>query len=667
MNSKPLKKDLNHQDFIKMPSLKTNLLLGFILIFSALQGQMKSTNADSSFDNLFYVRAAQQYQYMVDKGNDSQHVLERLADAYYFNTDMENAVKWYGKLFSKYEKEVTKEYAFRYVHALKGTGKYDLAKALMKIYEKRTDTTKFEVAQLQNNDLSLDEIMDKQPQFFVSNLAINSEVADFGPAFYKDKIVFASSRDSLVFETRVYQWNRQPYLDLFMADTIELGSDLTEVLPFSEILNTRYHEAGVAFGPEGNTVYFTRNNYTNRDLQRDEEGTNHLKMYRSELRGGEWTEAEELPFNSENYSVGQPALSPDGRFLFFVSDMPGSIGGTDIFMLEIMEDGTYSQPMNLGPQINTSGREMFPYITEEKIYFASDGHLGLGGLDVFESDLSADGFGPVMNLGSPLNSKKDDFAYIVKESANRGYFSSNRAGGKGDDDVYSFQRLEEPCIQTVKGTVVRKANAQPTVDVKVMLYSPEGTLLAETQTDPYGAFRFETSLDCETEYKVAYSKEGYLPGEETFTCTSEKDFENNVPLEITKELNKLIVKEDGVMKIKIDNIYFNLNKADIRPDAAQELNKIVEVMKEYPKMIIKIEAHTDSRGSDVYNERLSDRRAKSTADYIISQGIEDERIQSAIGYGEQVLLNECKNGVRCTNEQHDINRRSEFIVVKLDL
>ncbi|MEL6976982.1 MAG: OmpA family protein, partial [Bacteroidota bacterium] len=221
--------------------------------------------------------------------------------------------------------------------------------------------------------------------------------------------------------------------------------------------------------------------------------------------------------------------------------------------------------------------------------------------------------------------------------------------------------------QTVKGTIVRKANAQPTVDVKVMLYAEDGTLLAQTLTDPYGAFQFETPLECETEYKVAYSKDGYLPGEETFTCTSEKDFENNVPLEITKELNKLIVKEDGVMKIKIDNIYFNLNKADIRPDAAQELNKIVEVMKEYPKMVIKIEAHTDSRGSDVYNERLSDRRAKSTADYIISQGIDAERIQSAIGYGEQVLLNECKNGVRCTNEQHDINRRSEFIIVKLDL
>ena len=306
-------------------------------------------------------------------------------------------------------------------------------------------------------------------------------------------------------------------------------------------------------------------------------------------------------------------------------------------------------------------------ILKEKMYFASDGHLGLGGLDVFETDLSADGFGPVMNLGSPLNSKKDDFAYIVKESANRGYFSSSRDGGKGDDDVYSFQRLEEPCIQTVKGTVVRKANAQPIVDVNVSLYDSEGELLGNTVTDPYGAFRFDMELECELEYLIKIDKEGFLPNEEKFTTTDVKDFENNVPLEITKELNKLIVEENGVLKIKIDNIYFNLNKADIRPDAAQELNKIVEVMKEYPKMVIKIEAHTDSRGSDGYNERLSDRRAKSTADYIISQGIEADRIQSAIGYGEQVLLNECKNGVRCSNEKHDVNRRSEFIIVKLDL
>ncbi|WP_422861704.1 OmpA family protein [Flagellimonas sp. W118] len=648
-----------------MKVFKINILIPFLLLFFTTNAQLKYQDADINFDNLMYVRAAKQYESIVRKGDDSQEVLQRLGDAYFFNTDMVNAVKWYEVLFSKYEKTLSSEYSFRYVHALKGVGNYTMAKAIMKIYSKKLKEDGLSVDHLKDNDEKLDEILSRQPQFYITNLAINTPVADFGTMFYKDKIVFSSSRDSLTFETRVYEWNQQPYLDFFMADTIDLGSDLADVTQFSPILNTRYHEAITAFIPEGNIMYFTRNNYSNRVLGGDEEGTNHLKIYKAELRGGEWTEAEEVSFNSEQYSVGQPALSPDGRKLYFVSDMPGSIGKTDIFVVDVNRDGSFSDPRNLGPTVNTAGREMFPYITEEKIYFASDGHLGLGGLDVFETELGRNGFSEPNNLGKPLNSNRDDFAYIVNEKTDRGYFSSNREGGKGDDDIYSFQRKEEVCKQTVKGSVVRAANAQPIVNVNVELIAEDGSSLGKTRTDPYGAFEFETPLACETSYAIKIDKEGFKSGGAGFSTTKTKDFINDVPLEITKELNKLIVRENGVLKIKIDNIYFDLNKADIRPDAAQELNKIVEVMKEYPKMVIKIEAHTDARGSDRYNETLSDKRAKATGSYIASQGIEAERIESAIGYGEKQLLNHCSNGVKCSKEEHDANRRSEFIIVKL--
>ncbi len=648
-----------------MKTLKTNILIPLSFLVFTAHAQLNYQNADINFDDMMYIRAAKQYETLVRRGDDSQHVLQRLGDAYFFNTDMENAAKWYAVLFSKYENVLEPEYIFRYIHALKGVRDYRMAKAIMKIHSKKLKKGGYAVAQFQDNDERLDEIMSRQPQFYVSNLAINSPVSDFGTMYYKDKIVFSSSRDSLKLETRLYEWNKQPYLDFFMADTSHLGSDLAAVSSFSSILNTRYHEAGASFIPEGNVIYFTRNNYSNQTLGGDDEGTNHLKIYTAELRGGEWTEAEEVSFNSEEYSVGQPALSPDGSKLYFVSDMPGSIGKTDIFVVDIYRDGRFSEPRNLGPTINTSGREMFPYVTEEKIYFASDGHLGLGGLDVFESDMGKEGFGEPNNLGMPLNSNLDDFAYIVNEKTQRGYFSSNRDGGKGDDDIYSFQRLEEACKQTVKGSVVRSANAQPIVNVDVELLTSDGTSLGTTRTDPYGAFGFEIPLDCETAYAIKIGKKGFKAGGAGFSTSKIKDEVNQVPLEITKELNKLIVRENGVLKIKIDNIYFDLNKADIRPDAAQELNKIVEVMKEYPKMVIKIEAHTDSRGSDRYNENLSDKRAKSTGSYIVSQGIDANRIESAVGYGEKQLLNHCRNGVKCSMEEHDTNRRSEFIIVKL--
>ncbi|GMN08357.1 OmpA family protein [Croceitalea sp. MTPC5] len=638
-------------------------LLTSILIAPGFAQESKS-RAEKDFEDFSYIDAAKEYERKVVKGDDSQETLQRLGDAYYNNVDMANASKWYGQLFSKYERTLSPEYIFKYIHSLKGIGNYPLAKALMKIYAEKFEMTQFEVDQFNDNDLALDKIQNLQPQFVVTHLSLNSPFADFGPMFYQDKIIFASSRDSLNLRTRVYQWNEQPYLNLYEADTLHLGSDLVDIRLFGPTINTKYHEAITTFNEAGDLMYFTRNNYTNKNLERDPEGINHLKLYKSQRSEMDWSPAEEVPFNSVDYSVGQPALDPNGKRLFFVSDMPGGFGQTDIYFVELTDDGGYSEPTNLGPTINTSGREMFPFVDDEKLYFASDGHLGLGGLDVFESALG-NGFSKPMNLGKPLNSKKDDFAFIIDRGRNRGYFSSNRDGGTGDDDIYSFERLPINCYQTIGGSIRNERNGFPEANAQVFLLDTNGNELAKTKSSRDGIYDFDIRLDCGTTYQIKVEKNGYTGGSEDFQTSLEPYSFNEVPLQI-KKLPELIVNEGGQLKIKIEIIHFDFDKWDIRYDAAVELNKIVFLMNQFPKMIIKIESHTDSRGNDLYNEQLSEKRAQSTKDYIISQGIALDRIESAIGYGEKQLINRCENGVQCSNDEHDRNRRSEFIIVKME-
>ncbi|GAA4112358.1 hypothetical protein GCM10022393_10760 [Aquimarina addita] len=395
-----------------------------------------------------------------------------------------------------------------------------------------------------------------------------------------------------------------------------------------------------------------------------------MKLYsailKKEERGKEvWTDIKELPFNSEDYSVGHPAVSPDGKQLYFVSDMPGSIGATDIFVVDILDNDEYSQPRNLGNQINTYGREMFPYITKEKLYFASDGHLGLGGLDVFESYYRVNNYFEIpVNLGSPLNSKLDDFGFIVKEDKNTGFVCSNRKQGKGDDDIYSFERIPiEKCSQNVFGHVSNNKTGERITDVKVLLFTSSGEQIQETTTDINGDYNFITPFDCAEKYKIVAKKQGYSSNDKEFK-TARQTGKTEVPLGLDT-VSELIVEENGLLKIKIGIIYFDLDKSSVRNDASVELNKIVLLMLQYPNMVIKIESHTDSRSPEDYNLALSDRRAKSTKAYIVSQGIVSDRIESAIGYGETQLINTCSNNVPCSESNHQLNRRSEFIITKM--
>jgi outer membrane protein OmpA-like peptidoglycan-associated protein len=513
-------------------------------------------------------------------------------------------------------------------------------------------------------EILLDNILANSGNFDIKNIAVNSRYSDFSPMFYgDDKLVYSSSVDSAFLKTRRYKWNNQPYLDLYVAKINKESDEVRNATKFSKKINTKYHEASVAFSPDNTTMYFTRNNY-GKKLKRDKKGVNHLKIYRSQKVNGEWTEAQELPFNSDNYSTGHPALSPDGKQLYFVSDMPGSIGKTDIFVVDVLENGSFSDPRNLGPKINTERREMFPFISDKKLYFSSDGHVGLGGLDVFEVAISEEeGFLEVQNLGQPINSKVDDFSYIVDEASQKGFFASNRRGGKGDDDIYSFQRLvpEEANENAIAGVITERVTGEKMPGTLVTLLDENNIKLKEMLSDEDGSFVFE-DLDSNTKYVVKTTKDTYQDHELAVSTLENERVETAIEMD---KLEKLITIEEGIRKLKVDMIYFDFDKSYIRKDAAESLDKLVATMKEYPGMVIKIESHTDSRGPAIYNKYLSDKRAKSTRAYLIKQGIDPKRIESAIGYGEERLLNECDGTVRCSREKHQRNRRSEFIIVSM--
>ena len=624
--------------------------------------------ADEYFDKMWYAEAAELYEEALkkDSNNYSLEILQKAGDSHYYNTNMERAYYYYNIIFERYEEEVSPDQIFKYAHTLKGTGKYSKSKRMMRLYDKQVEKgnvgSKLDFKADQKEAI-LDNILNMELKYGLKNLAINTKYSEFSPMFYNDdEIVFASAKDSSIFNTRRYKWNNQPYLDLYVSKVNKESQDLKAAIRFSKKINSKYHEASVTFTPDNSTMYFTRNNY-GKKLKRDKNGVNHLKIYVSKKVNGEWTEAEEVPFNSDDYSTGHPALSPDGKKLYFVSDMPGTIGDTDIFVVDVLDNGSYSEPKNLGPGINTKQKEMFPFINDKKLYFASNGHVGLGGLDVYEVAYDEEGFKEVSNMGQPINSNKDDFSYIVNEENQKGYFASNRRGGKGDDDIYSFERLvlEEVVKNAISGVVTELITGDLMPKALVTLLDENNIKLKEMVTEDDGSFVFE-DLDSNTKYTIKATRSEFF--ENVVTAETKKNEVVNVDITM-KKLKELIVIEDGIKKLKTDMIFFDFDKSYIRRDASLELDKLVEVMTEYKDMVIKIESHTDSRGPDVYNKYLSDKRAKSTRAYLISKGISADRIESAIGYGEERLINECGNGVRCSREKHELNRRSEFIIVKM--
>ena len=669
MNLKVNKKKLFHLDFSKMINImkiKNSFLVCFLVFgFFGFSQKVQLKKADANYDQFHYVNAIKTYEKVASKGFKSVELFSKLGDSYYFQSNLNEANKWYEQLFSLNEKVET-EYYFRYAQTLKSVGDYLKADEMMAQFS-QLNASDLRAILSKNQINYLEEINKNSGRYRIENAGINSEYSDYGTSFYKNTLVFTSARDTGGVFVKKHNWTNQSYTNLYGAIISDNGN-FESPAKFSKKIDSKYHESTPVFTNDGLTMYFTRNNFLNGKKGKDSNKTILLKLYKATKIGDSWGNITELPFNSNEYNCAHPALSPDEKTLYFSSNMPGSKGQSDIYKVAILSDGTFGTPVNLGGLINTEARETFPFISNaNELYFSSDGHPGLGGLDIFITQLKEDGtHGKVKNIGAPVNSNSDDFAFIMDVATKNGFFSSNREEDNlGFDDIYKCTEtipLPKDCQQSLAGLLVDSETKLPMFGVKVILYDIDYVKVDELTTDQNGKFDFG-QVACETKFRIQFEQKEYAT-KETIVITPKDSGITDVFIELTPNLQPLQVGRDLRKTLGIDIIYFDLDKSNIRPDATVELAKILEVMKEYPTLEIDIRSHTDSRQTSIYNNKLSDRRAKSTMKWLVDNGVDPSRLTSK-GYGETQLLNNCTDEIPCSEEEHQANRRSEFIITKL--
>ncbi|MBI2967561.1 MAG: PD40 domain-containing protein [Bacteroidetes bacterium] len=736
-----------------------NILLSVLIIhctgqFSIAQTAIKAKIADRLFSQYSYADAIPYFMDLNSKDETNVLYLSRLADCYRLTGNTGMAEFCYSKLIAL--DSIDPVYYYYYAQMLEENEKYsDARKYFILFNEKKNSDSRGRRKTSAQQDFWKDS-----SSYRVTNCPFNSAEADFGLFPYAENaFMFTSNRYNEISVKHTYVWNNQPFLDLYAVNKMRNDSFLTPEI-MSKDVNSKYHEGPVFYEKNSNTFYLTRNNYHNGKFGKSSEGINKLKLYRAKNSGSGWSGLEEFEFNDNEYSVGHATVTPDGGQLYFSSDMPGGYGLTDIYV-STLENGRWGKPVNLGPVINSEGNEMFPFVSDDgKLYFSSDGNHGLGGLDIYIADISGGKAGEVKNPGYPLNSSRDDFSIYIFPDGKSGYFSSNRPGGKGDDDIYAFTILKKQYF--VSGKALDKETGIFLPGTKITLTDETKNALQEITSDEDGFFRFE--IEPGKKYLLNGKKENYFDGIKHFSSETEpaeaeikadivleKDpglslyglitdrvsktplqdvtvviidnFTNNEVLsmktpvagdirqpltgkkvhdrlsyqiKIEKEgyLGKTItynaeITEPGEIKlhealdiamdkieigtdigkiIDIKPIYFDLAKWNIRKDATAELDKIVKVMNENPNMEIELGSHTDCRSSAASNMSLSGKRAKASAEYIQKKITNPSRIYGK-GYGESQPVNKCEcegdKKVPCTEEEHQMNRRTEFKVVKM--
>ncbi|MFH4966374.1 OmpA family protein [Gaetbulibacter sp. M235] len=636
--------------------LKNYILVCLLLMvsLSVFPQYGKQKKADTLFNKFSFVKAADVYRELIDNNYNKDYATRRLADCYAYLRDPKNASKYYKQVVE--QKNVPIEYYYSYAQSLRGIKDYKESRIWLERFKDSGGVVNANDFDKDANFIS--NVFNAKQQYFLDKININTKFSDFGAFEQNGKIYFASSRDEGVSIKRLYGWNEQPFLDVYVAEVgAKKIADHTDKLKGD--VNSIYHDGPVTITKDGHTMYFSRNNIDENGLSKDKRGISNMKIYRATLRDSLWTDIEDLPINNKEYSVQHPALNKDDSKLYFSSDMPDGFGRSDIYVVDINPDGTLGVPTNVGNVVNTKDSEGFPFINNEgTLFFSSDGHAGLGLQDIFGTIQGQNGeFIDVINLGVPINSNKDDFSFTMNQNGLTGYFASNRAGGKGDDDIYAYHRI--PPLK-VEGVVSDAINTKPIANSIITLFDDKDNQIAYLVTDENGYYQI--NIDRNQDYKIVGSQEKYIDDYRTFTS-------KNIKTELTTITANLLLNpvQDVIKLAELNTIYFDFDEHYIRKDAALELDKIVDLMQNvYPDMVIRIESHTDSRGTLSYNDKLSIDRANSTYEYLISKGIDPSRITEHEGFGERRLTNGCEDGEKCEEQAHQLNRRTQFIVVKME-
>ncbi len=647
--------------------MKKNYTIAFLMVltlgcFNLTAQNSLRRDADLLFYKFAYAKAIPKYEKLAVSKKGTNHAWQRLAECHLMLRDFEKALPYFERFIN--DDGLEADYYFKYAMALKSSGQEKEAMKWFKRYKKLAKNDARLKRYLKESNFA-SALFNSRDSYEVEEVHFNTEYSEFGAYLNAGRLYFSSGRIEEGSEN-LYDWNNEAWLDIYH---VEEGNKDAKPVKFEGEINSKFHESSLVFSTNhknDTVIYFTRNNYfgnkesfytTKEDYK--VESLNNLKIYRAEKIDDKWKVTRNLSMNADHYSSGHPSVNTERTYLFFASDKPGGYGGTDIYYAKIHKRGGIGEPVNAGPVVNTPGNEMFPYVNNEgQLFFSSDGHPGFGMLDVFATVSDSTGtFKDVVNLGKPLNSEKDDFGYYALDNGIDGYVSSNRSGGTGGDDIYQFRFY--PSLR-VEGLVTDAINNRPLDNVKISLFDQKTSeLVAETITDSEG--HYEMFIDRKRNYMIEASRKTH-PKKNVFFSTH-----------VTPRAERVVVQNiamDPILDVKVlaglNKIYFDFNKHNIRPDAAEELDKVVKLMTvTYPDMIIKLEAHTDPVGSHRYNDNLSERRAKSTYEYLIQNGVPSHHILSYKGYGERKPVNDCKTKDDCPPEELELNRRTEFPIVQI--